>query len=345
MGNENLMSARTWRNVLVLAILLCLPMACARKRQAARELRLGCFANVTHAQALMGRGNGAFAKEVGVPVTFRIFNAGPTEMEALLAGELDVAYVGPNPAVNAWLRSGRKGLRIIAGSVSGGASLVVHPRAGIRQASDFRGKRMASPELGNTQDVALRAWLRAQGMEPGRDVKVMPIKNPEILQLFIQGELDAAWVPEPWATRLIQEAGGRRFLDEAELWPGGQFATTVVVAREAWLRDNPDRARAFLRAHEALTERIQAHPTEAAKEVKAELEKIYKSPLRSELLAEAFRFLRFTDDPLPDTLKTSAERAWQLGFLPSRPERMEELVDLRLLQQVKAERRSGVGHP
>lgn len=318
----------------LLALLCLVPFqACRRHTQ---PLRLGCFANLTHAQALLGKSRGDFRVQ-GRPVAWRLFNAGPTEMEALLAGELDAAYVGPNPAVNAWLRSGRTGLKILAGSVSGGASLVLRPASGIRGAADFRGRKVASPELGNTQDVALRSWLRGAGLEPGRDVKVLPVKNPEILSLFVRGQVDAAWVPEPWATRLVQEAGGVRFLDEADLWPEGRFTTAVLVGREAWMREHPDEVRTVLRTHVALTAWIAAHPEAAAEGVRKALEAVHGSPLRPDLVREAFRFLRFTDDPLAGTIQVSAERAWKLGFLPERPERLEDLVDRRFLQEVKAE--------
>jgi NitT/TauT family transport system substrate-binding protein len=326
------------RSLLGLFLALTVSLGCRSKTRDGGALRMGCFANVTHAQGLLGRGRGDFAAAVGRPVTWRIFNAGPSEMEALLAGELDVAYVGPSPAVNAWLRSGKKGLRVIAGAVSGGASLVVHPRAGIQKPADFRGKKIASPELGNTQDVALRAWLRGQGLAEGREVKVLPLKNPDILMLFARGELDAAWVPEPWATRLVLDAGGQRYLNEAELWPQGRFITTVLVAREDWLRRHPEEVRAVLRTHLALTEWISANRSEAVERVRKELEGIHKTALNPTLFTEAFRFLEFTDDPLLNTIQLSAERAWQLGFLPEAPGGLDGLLDLRMLEMVKAER-------
>ncbi|HZV82644.1 MAG TPA: ABC transporter substrate-binding protein, partial [Geobacteraceae bacterium] len=184
-------------------------------------VRIGYFANITHAQALVGKANGTFEKKAGSKIDWKIFNAGPTAMEALLSGAIDIAYVGPNPALNAYVRSGGKALRIIAGAASGGASLVVHRDGGIRTVSDLKGKRVATPEFGNTQDIALRHWLKEKGMKPGSDLQVMPVKNAEILDLFMQKKIAAAWVPEPWVSRLIYEADGRIFLDERNIWPGG----------------------------------------------------------------------------------------------------------------------------
>ncbi len=176
-------------------------------------IRVGYFPNITHAQAVIGIADGTFARALGeaVKIDAKVFNAGPSEIEAMFAGQLDLAYIGPNPAINGYVKSKGAALRIVAGAMSGGAVLVVRGDAGINSAADFRGKKIASPQLGNTQDVALRAWLMKQGfklIEQGGDTQVIPTANPDILTLFLKKEIDAAWVPEPWGARLVREAGG-----------------------------------------------------------------------------------------------------------------------------------------
>ena len=222
---------------LVLSIICSLFLLGGAQRASAEPppVRIGYFANITHAQALVGKANGTFEKRMGVKIDWKGFNAGPTAMEALLSGALDIAYVGPNPAVNAYLRSGGKALRVISGACSGGAALVVHRESGVTRPADLKGKRVASPELGNTQDVALRHWLATQGLKPNRDVKVLPVKNSEIMLLFQQKQIAAAWVPEPWVSRLVAEAGGTIMVDERSLWPEGRFTTAVVVVSGAFL--------------------------------------------------------------------------------------------------------------
>ena len=216
---------------LALAAVLLFLCSCRGAPPPGGPLRMGYFPNVTHAQALVGSADGTFASVLsGKGVLAKTFNAGPAAMEALLAGELDLCYVGNAPAALAFLRSGG-GLRVIAGAASGGASLVVRDA---RAPKDLTGKRVGSPQLGNSQDVSLRWWLREQGLAVGEKppaVNVTPIANADILALFQQGRLAGAWVPEPWATRLAREGGGRILVDERDLWPERTFPTTVIVAR------------------------------------------------------------------------------------------------------------------
>ncbi|MBI5288419.1 MAG: ABC transporter substrate-binding protein, partial [Chloroflexi bacterium] len=191
-------------------------------------LRLGYFPNVTHTQPQVGLAKGFFADALGANVTIetKTFNAGPDVITALFAGEIDASYIGPNPAINGYVKSDGKELRIIAGATSGGARLIVRPGANIATAADFANKKIASPQLGNTQDVALRTWLASNGLnakEQGGNVQVLPTANADQLTLFQNGDIDGAWAPEPWATRLEQEAGGVEFLDEKDLWPDGKF--------------------------------------------------------------------------------------------------------------------------
>ena len=301
------------------------------------KVRIGHFPNITHAQPIVGRSLGVFEKMIGVPIDWKIFNAGPSEMEALIAGQLDIAYVGPNPAVNAFLRSKGKALKIIAGSASGGAALVVPKGSTISSARGFKGKRIASPELGNTQDIALRHWLKSNGMTPGRDVQILPIKNADILLLFQQGKLDGAWAPEPWVTRLIREGGAKILLDERSLWPGGKFTTGVVVVRIGFYGKNRNLVKRFLKAHVETTEWIVKNPADAQKKFNEQLAVMVGKPLPKEVLAEAFSRVTTTYDPLMSSLMTSAGWAHELGFLPRNTDLsrgIRGLLDVNLLNEV-----------
>ena len=312
---------------LVLAALTAPPALAGKKppapvpaeKPAEPAIRVGYFLNVTHAQALIGRQDGWFEARVPAPIEWKSFNAGPSAMEALLAGALDLAYVGPSPAINVYVRSQGQAVRIVAGAANGGASLIVRTGAGISTPADFRGKKVAAPELGNTQDVALRHWLKANTLAPraqGGEVDVLAVKNADILALFQTGALDAAWVPEPWATRLIHEGNGELFLDERTLWPDGRFPTVVLVARAAYLREHRDLVRQFVQAHADLTRWIVARPEEAQKLLNKGLEQWLGQPLPTTVLAEAFGRIRVTAELPKDALIASAAQAWELGYLP-----------------------------
>src|SRR3984957_3514090 len=206
----------------LLTAILVIAVAGIRAQQKPIVVRIGYFPNVTHAQALVGRAGGQFEKALGpgVQIEWKAFNAGPAAIEALFANAIDLTYVGPNPTVAGYIRSQGAAVRVIAGAASGGAALVVRQGAGIQNVSDFHGKKIATPQQGNSQDIALRAWLRANGLkarEKGGDVQILPITNADQFTLFLKGQLDAAWAPEPWASRLVHEAGGRIFLDERDL--------------------------------------------------------------------------------------------------------------------------------
>ena len=307
----------------------------------AESVRIGHFPNITHAQPVIGRSLGTFEKHMGAPIDWKLFNAGPSEMEALIAGQLDIAYVGPNPAVNAFLRSRGKALRIIAGAAGGGAALVVPKDTRFASARDFRGKRIASPELGNTQDVALRHWLQINGLIAGRDVQVIPIKNPDILMLFQQKKLDGAWVPEPWVSRLLQEGGGKIQLDERQLWPEGKFPTTVVVVRAEFYEKNRHIVKKFLETHVEITEWIQRNPAEAHSRFNEQLKRLISKAMPMPLLVEAFSRVTVTSDPLAGPLLTSAGWAQELGYLPKKTDLsggINGLIDVTLLNEILKEK-------
>ena len=222
-------------------------------------LRIGYFPNINHAQAVIGLGRGDFQNALGdnVQVTTQIFNAGPPAIEALFANQIDVAYIGPNPAINGYVQSNGEALRIISGAASGGAVFVVRNDSGINSPQDLANKKFATPELGNTQDIALRNYLLGNGLntiEKGGNVEVLTAKNPDILTLFLTKQIDGAWVPEPWRETLVNEGGGRIFVDERDLWPPeGKFVTAHIIARSDYLQNNPDVIKKLLEAHMDVT--------------------------------------------------------------------------------------------
>jgi NitT/TauT family transport system substrate-binding protein len=307
-------------------------------------IRVGAFPNITHAQAMVGKANGWFEKALGssAKVQWTSFNAGPSSIEALFAGAIDMTYVGPNPAITGYVRSSGEALRIVVGAASGGASLVVRNDAGIQKPEDFHGKRVASPQLGNTQDVALRSWLKAHGMkssDKGGDVQVIPMANPDQLTLFQKKELDAAWAPEPWATRLIREGNGRLFLDERDLWPQGQFVVTHLIVRTKFLQEHPDLVKKWIAAHVELTDWINGHLPEANNILNQQLQKETGKGLKPAIMDEAFGRLQITYDPIRNSLLTSAHSAFDAGFLGKQMPDLSGMYDLTLLNQVLAEKK------
>jgi NitT/TauT family transport system substrate-binding protein len=316
-----------------------------RAQSAPVSVRAGYFPSITHSQALVGRAQGRYDQALGrdAHVEWKVFNAGPTVIEALFAGALDLAYIGPNPAIAGYVRSKGEALRVIAGTTSGGAALVVRPAAGIGKPEDFHGKKVATPQLGNTQDVALRAWLQAHNLrtrEKGGDVLVIPIANPDQLSLFLKGEIDAAWAPEPWASRLIQEANARLFVDERDLWPNRQFVTAHLIVRTSFLREHPDVVKNWLRAHVELTEWINARPTEAKQIVNQQIQKDTGKALPLKVLDESFSRLQATYDPIRSSLLTSAQHAYDAGFLGRERPDLSGLYDLALLNEVLLEKKA-----
>jgi NitT/TauT family transport system substrate-binding protein len=292
----------------------------------APELRLGFFPNVTHATALVGIKKGFFQDALG-PTSLKTssFNSGSTTIEALLSGSIDATYIGPNPTLTAYARSHGQAVRVIAGATSGGAALVVRPGAPLRT--------LASPGLGNTQDVALRWWLKTNGRT---DVTVLPQDNSQTLQTFKAAQIDGAWVPEPWATRLVTEAGGKVLVDERDLWPGGQFVTTQLVVRTDYLKQYPDTVKRLVEGQVRAGAWLNANSAEAQGVVTDYLAELTGSKLSPAVTATAWTHMTFTDDPLPITLRTSADHATQLGLLQKVD--LKDLYDLRFLTEVTAGR-------
>jgi NitT/TauT family transport system substrate-binding protein len=313
-------------------------------------LRVGHFANVTHAQAVVAhglsrQGKGWFEQRLGpdVKIQWFVYNAGPTAMEAIFAKSIDLTYVGPNPAINAHLKSRGEEIRIVAGACSGGAALVVQGDGRIRTDADFKGRRVATPQFGNTQDVAARAWLQSKGFRitmTGGDVLVVPTANADQLPLFAKGDLDAVWTVEPWVSRLVLEGKGKVYLDESSLWKetGGRYVTTHLVGSARFLKEHPDLVRKWIGAHVELTEWINAHPEEAKRLLNDELKAETSRALSPEILDAAWKRLELTCDPVRASLMKSAEDARRIGFLKQPPD-LSRIYDLKLLTEVLAERK------
>ena len=299
-------------------------------------VRLGYFPNITHATALVGVAKGIYAAKLGKDkLETQTFNAGPAAVEALFAKAIDATYVGSNPAINAWAQSNGSAVKIISGATSGGAALVVKPE--ITKPADLKGKKIASPQLGNTQDVALKYWLKQQGLNVDAttgsgDVTVVPQENGLTLQLFQSGDIAGAWVPEPWVTRLVQEGGGKVLVDEKTLWPGGNFVTTQLIVRTEFLKDHPDAVKRLLAGHIAATEYVNDHATEAQAAANTEIERITGKKLADGVISSAWKNLRFTNDPIAASLTTGAKHAESIGLL--KPVNLAGIYDLKLLNQL-----------
>ncbi|MGZ4552318.1 MAG: ABC transporter substrate-binding protein [Mycobacteriaceae bacterium] len=282
----------------------------------AGELRLGFFANVTHAPALVGVAEGILAKDLGATtLSTQVFNAGPATIEALRAGSLDAAYVGPSAAILGFSQTKGQVLRIVSGAASGGAQLVVRDTIG--SAAELKGKTIASPQLGNTQDVALRAWLAKQGLKTGvsggGDVTIAPQDDATTLQLFRDGKIDGAWLPEPWASRLVVDAKAKVLVDEKSLWPQGQFATTQLIVRTEFLNTFPGTVKDLLTANLDAIDFITANNGKAKQDTNEQIGKLAGKPLSQNVIDRAWPNLTFTADPLASTLQRSADDAVAAG--------------------------------
>ena len=320
-----------------------------------RTLRIGYFPNLNHAQAVIGLQQGGDFQRIlntnnsngndSVKIESFVFNAGPSAIEALFGGQIDVAYVGPNPAINGYLASGGQGIRIISGVASGGASFVVRNDSGIESIKDLGGKKFASPQLGNTQDVALRKYLMDNGFkttENGGNVTVVPITPADILTLMLKMEIDGAWVPEPWATRLVKEANGKIFVDERELWPpDGKFVTANIIARTDYLKENPDIIKRLLQAHIDKTVWINENKEQAITTFNGALKKITGQTIPEDEIRDALMRLELTYDPIKESLFKMAENAYELGYLGNGGSKMDlsNIFDLTILNDILSGRR------
>lgn len=304
------------------------------------KIRLGFFANVTHAQALVGVARGDFQKALGsTALDSKVFNAGPEAVEALFAGELDATYIGPSPAINAYLKSRGTAVRIVAGSAANGVVVVVRKGSGITKLEELAGRRIATPQFGNTQDVSARHYLKTvlkQTLkEDGGKTEIIPIKNAEQLTLFKSGEIDAAWAPEPWGARLVHEAEGTLIAEEKDLWADKKFTITVLLVSNKFLKEHPQTVEKLLAAHVEITKFLNTNTAEAKTIVNAKLKELTGKPISDKVLDDTFTRTVFTTDPLEKSVGTFVEWSRELGFTKDKQE-ISGLVDLTLLKKLEA---------
>lgn len=329
------------RFIVAVGLLGVLGSACAGGQAGSDDpeatLRLGHFPNLTHATAIVGIDKGIFQKSLGsTKLETTQFNAGGDAVTALFSKAIDATYIGPNPAINAFQKSNGEAIRIIAGATSGGAFLVVKPKIdGAKDLAADGGKRkvIATPQLANTQDVALRAWLKEQGYETttegGGDVEVKSQENAVSLETFRAGQIDGAWVPEPWATRIVEEGGGKILIDERDLWPNETYVTTHLIVRTEYLSENPEVVKALLQGHIEADAYIHENEADAKETVNAGIESRTGKAIATEVLDKAWPNLTFTVDPAAASLERSADQAVELGLLEDAD--LEAIYDLDLL--------------
>ena len=302
-------------------------------------LRLGYFPNINHAQAVIGIENGNYQKALGnIKLDTQIFNAGPSAVEALSANQIDCSYVGPNPAVNGYLKS-EGSLKVISGVSSGGAVFVVRNDAGIDSPQDLSGKKLGSPQLGNTQDVALRNYLKSHGYNVnviGGDPQVTPAKTADILTLMLKKEMDGAWVPEPWGTRLVREANARIFINEQDLWQNGKFSTSLLICKADYIKSNPEAIKRLVEAHVSETLWINSNREQAIKLFNTAVTGILGSGFDEEDLRTSLTRMELTYDPLERTVQKAADDAYSLNLLDKKPD-LSGMFDLRILNKVLQE--------
>ena len=322
-------------------VLLLLLLPCLTHAEAApKSLRLGYFPNITHAQALYARATGDFEKAIGIPIQWVPFNAGPSAIESLFIDAVDATFVGPSPTINGYIKSKGEKFVVVAGSASGGAGLVVHQDSGIAGEKDFDGKVIATPQMGNTQDIAARAWFAHQGYrlkEQGGTVDLVPLSNPDQLTMFKKNQIDGAWTVEPWLSRLELEGSGRLFLDEKTLWPDGRYVTTHLVVNKEFLAGHHELVKKLLAALVEVTRLINADKAAAASLLNEQLKKETGKALKAEVISRAMDRVELTWDPVAASLRKSAEFAYKIHFLRAEPQ-LDGIYSLKLLNEVLREK-------
>lgn len=324
-------------NLILLIIVLLFPLNAFSEIQ---KIRAGHFPNVTHAPALIARATNHFEKIFGenVKIEWKIFHAGPQAIEALFAKELDILYVGPNPAVNGYVRSRGEALRIISGVASGGAAFVVHEGSGIEKFEDIKGKRVASPQKGNTQDVSLLHLMHQKELKSrheGGDVELFNISGGDQIIAFIKNQVDAIWTVEPWVSRLVSEANGKILFEEEELWPRGIYATTVLVVRTEFMNQNPNLVQEWVSGQIDLIDNINKNLEEAKKIFNQELQMEIGKPLPPNYLNRSFEKIRFTVDPMESSVVEYASRAYVIGYLGKEKRDLTNLYEPSFLNEAK----------
>jgi NitT/TauT family transport system substrate-binding protein len=329
--------SRFRQRIPLLVCLLCFAVSVCGVDEKPVALRLGFFPNITHAQALYARATGLFEKNL--PIQWTAFNAGPTAIEALFAGEIDAAFLGPGPTINGYVKSHGEKFVIIAGSASGGAALVVRGDSRIVTDRDFGGKTIATPQLGNTQDISARIWFRQKGYRDtasGGTVNLIALSDPDQLTMFKEKQIDGAWTVEPWVSRLVLQAGGRVFLNEKDIWPEGKYVTTHLVVSRAFLSNHANEVRNLLRAHIKVTQLIATNPAAAMTILNGQILKETGRALSPEIIQRSLQRVQLTWDPIASSLYKDARAAHEIRFLRQEPD-LTGIYDLTLLNQVLAE--------
>lgn len=304
------------------------------------SVRIGYFANVTHAQGVLGVSSGDFAKAIApVELKTRVFNAGPPLIEALFAGEIDLGYVGPSPAINGHLQSRGRGLRVIAGAAANGVVIVAAPGSGITKLEDLKGRRIATPQMGNTQDMSARHYLTEVLGQPDSD-NVLPIPNSEQVSMMTRGQIDAAWAVEPWGARLVAEAGGVIIAEEKDLWPGGEFVLTLIVVSPEFLKRHADVVEQILKVHTDWTRRLTEDAAGAAPALTDALSELTGKRLSGEIVRDALTRVKFTDEPLASSIDTFARWSYDLGLAKGVPS-TSTMLDTSILHRIRAARQPG----
>ncbi len=284
------------------------------------KIRVAYFPNINHAVPIVGMEKGIFQNQIGNNTVIEsiLFDAGPQVIESLFAGSIDIAYVGPGPAINGFLKSENHNVKILSGAASGGASFIVNPNSEINSVADFAGKKIAAPQIGNSQDISLRSYLSENGLKPaekGGSVVVLNLSNSDIYTLFAKGDIDAAWVPEPTATILVQQLDGKRLFNEEELWPDNRFASVLLIAREDYVKQNPEVINKWLDAHKQTVDWINSNPEQTKQIFIDFMKKKTGKSLSDGLVSEALSNLEITSDPIVSSIHTFAKRADSLGYL------------------------------
>lgn len=283
------------------------------------RVRVAFLANVGHAIPIIGSEKGFFQDAIGdqIKIESSVFDSGPQIIESMYSKSIDLAYVGPGPALNGFLKSNGDGIKILSGAASGGSSLVIKPESGITSIKDFSGKRIATPQIGNSQDVSFRNYLEKNGLksvEKGGDVYVINIQNPDIYTLFSKGDIDGAWVPEPWASRLVLELNGTRLFHEEDLWPDKKFSSVVLIGRTDYIVNNPEVVNRWITTNENTAEWINKNPNDTQIIFNQFLKKTMGKTIRDDVLSESFANIQITSDPLKDSIFIFAENANHLGY-------------------------------
>lgn len=310
----------------------------AKKSDDATTVRIAYFPNITHSQALVGMEEGKFKKALGDKVTiqWKQFNAGSSEVEAFLAGSVDIGYIGPGPAINGYTKS-KGDLEVIAGATDSGAVLVSRKGEDIKSVKDLANKKVAIPQFGNTQDLTLRFLLASNGLQDktkGGNVEIVAADNPDIVTLLDKGSIDAALVPEPWGSRIQKQASADLVLDSNKVWRNGKYPTALVVARKEFIKDHPDVIENFLKAHVELTDYINTNKDKAADEANTEFKTITKKALDKDVLKTSFSRLSPTVDPEKNATKAMIDMSLKVGFIKEKPADENGLFNLDILNKV-----------